>query len=324
MQLTTEQLFEATASNTSFSKKLAGLQLAVDSTSLGEFKTCPRKYLLGIILGYQSRGENVHLTFGLLVHGGIERFHHAKAQGQDHDSALSFALDWVLKETWDRVLGRPWSSGDSNKNRLTLVRTLVWYLDQYGEDALVTSIRSDGKPAVELSFSFDSGHTSRATGEPILFCGHLDRLATMNGVPYIPDCKTTKHQLDPRYWAQFNPSNQFGMYDLAGAVALGQPSKGIIVDGMQILVNSTKFARFLISKDEATREEWLEGAGWWLAGMESCAERRSWPMNDKACSMYGGCQFQEICSRSPNARQQWLDAKFARRTWDPLQRRGDI
>lgn len=324
MRVEVEQLRIATEGNQSFSRVLPGLQIAVDSTSLGEFKTCPRKYLLSVVFGYQRAVENVHLVFGLLVHGAIERFHHGKARGLSHDEALDFALDWALRETWDKGLGRAWASGDSNKNRLTLVRTLVWYLDQYGEDALVTSIRADGRPAVELSFSFESGYKSRLTGEPILFCGHLDRLATMNGVPYIPDCKTTKHSLDPRYWAQFNPSNQFGMYDLAGAVTLGQPSKGIIVDGMQVLVNSTRFARFLISKDEATREEWLEGAGWWLEGMESCVEKKSWPMNDKACDMYGGCQFREICSRSPNARQQWLDGSFKRRVWDPLQRRGDI
>lgn len=326
-----------TSLNSSFSLLWPGLQLAIDSTSLGEFKTCPRKYFYTIVLGYQPRGESIHLEFGLLIHGAVERFHHAKAGGWTHDESIDQATNWALRESWDAGTKKPRAifTSDPNKNRFTAIRTLVWYFDQYRDDALETSIRADGRPAVELSFSFDSGLRSRLTGEPFLFCGHLDRLATMNSVPYIPDCKTTKHQLDSRYWAQFNPSNQFGMYDLAGAVALGQPSRGIIVDGMQILVGSSRFGRFLISKDEALRQEWLDGAHWWVASLERCAEElpvaaeagdpsKAFPMNDKSCDMWGGCSFREVCSRSPAARPAWLEANFKKRTWDPLQRRGDI
>lgn len=330
-------LASATTGNTSFSAIWPGLQLAVDSTSLGAFKECPRKYFYSILLGWQPKAENVHLRFGLLIHGSIERYHHARASGEAHDASLSRCVRWALSETWDREISRAWASGDPNKNRFTLIRSLVWYLDQYGaNDALQTVIKADGKPAVELSFSFDSGLASALTGERFVLCGHLDREALMNGVAYIPDCKTTKHQLDQRYWAQFNPSNQFGMYDLAGAVALPQPAQGMIVDAMQILVKETRFARQLIRRDEAQREEWLGATQAWLKRMEECARaggeleargqspEAGWPMNETSCDKYAGCQFREVCQRSPAARPQWLAANFAKRVWDPLERRGDV
>lgn len=322
---------EPLPTNTSFSLQLPALQLAVDSTSLGAFKTCPRFYHYSVMLGYQPRQESVHLTFGLLIHGGVERYHHAKAQGLSHGDSLDKALDWGLRQTWNKELQRPWASLDSYKNRWTFVRTLVWYLDKYGEhDALETVVLANGKPAVELSFSFASGFVAASTGEAILFCGHLDRLATLNGVPYIPDVKTTKSELNQRYWNSHNPSNQFSMYDLAGQIVWQLPVKGIIVDGCQVLVGSSRFERHLIPRDEAQRDEWYRATGTWLASMNTAAteyERwgeQAYPQNETSCGKFGGCEFQQICSRSPVARKQWLETGYKRRVWDPLQRRGDI
>lgn len=344
--------------NTSFSLKLPTLQLAVDSTSLGAYKTCPRYYFYNIVCGYQPRSESVHLTFGLLMHGSVERYHHSKAGGASHADSLDSALDWCLRSTWEKAVNRGWLSNDSYKNRYTLLRTLVGYLDKYGEnDALQTIILDSGKPAVELSFSFDSGYSSRLTGEPFLFCGHLDRLATLNGVPYIPDVKTTKSELNARYWSGHNPSNQFGMYLLAGEIVYKLPVKGLIVDGAQVLVGDSRFDRHLITKDQFQMDEFYRSTGMWLRRMEDSAEEASqiqapllesiyaseqreatkeqldyieaakaaaYPMNETSCSKYNGCDFQNICSRSPSARKQWLETGFKRRVWDPLQRRGDI
>lgn len=322
--------------NSSFSLRNPYLQLAVDSTSLGAFKTCPRYYYYTILLGYQPKGESVHLTFGLLMHGSVERYHHGRAEGGSHDDALDKALAWALAETWNKELSRPWVSGDSYKNRSTLLRTLVWYLDKYGDnDALETVILASGKPAVELSFSYASGYSSRTTGESFLFCGHLDRLATLNGVPYIPDVKTTKSELGARYWNSHNPSNQFGMYLLAGEITYQLPVKGLIVDAVQVLVGSSRFERHLITKDEAQMSEFYGACGFWLLRMEDCAEgaqlatehgktELAYPMNETSCTKFGGCEFQQVCARSPVARQQWLETGFRRRVWDPLQRRGDI
>lgn len=322
-----------TQSNTSFSKRNLFLQLAVDSTSLGAFKTCPRYYYYTIIWGYQPKAESVHLTFGLLMHGGVERYHHGKADGGSHADALDKALDWVLRETWNRELNRPWNSGDSYKNRFTLIRTLVGYLDKYGDnDALETVILDSGKPAVELSFSFDSGFSSREFGESFLLCGHLDRLALFNGEPYIPDVKTTKSELNIKYWTSHNPSNQFGMYLLAGEIVYKLPVKGLIVDGAQVLVGESRFDRHLITKDQFQMDEFYQGTGRWLRRMEEAAGEaagladpiQAYPMDETSCGKFGGCEFRGICAKSPGSRGTWLESGFRKRVWDPLQRRGDI
>lgn len=313
-----------TGPNSSFSKALPGLQTAVDSTSLGVFKTCPRKYYYSIIMGYRLHTESVHLTFGIWMHQGVESYARLRLQGQSHDDCVAEIVHQVLKWTWNSELKRPWISDHKNKNRLTLVRTLVWYLDHHKDDPLQTITLASGRPAVELSFSFDSGFKTLTTDEPILFCGHLDRMVNLNGLPYIVDLKTTEHTISPSFFAKFTPDNQFSMYTLAGRVAFGIPVQAIIVDAAQVAVGFSTFDRHLVQRDESTVAEWQRDTRQWLEQMEYCATQEQWPMNDKSCHQYGGCEFREICSKAPGSRQLWLDKEYKRSMWDPLIRRGDI
>lgn len=317
-------LDELAGVNSSFSKVTPGLQLAVDSTSLGAFKECGRKYYYSIIQGYVPRAESVHLIFGLLYHAALERYDHARSAGQGHEEALDTCLDWTLRATWNKELQRPWLSDDANKNRMTLVRTVVWYLDQYGaDDPLKTVQLANGKPAVELSFSFRLGQFTEQ-GEEYQLSGHMDRVVELAGNEYVLDRKTTKQTISPRFFQEFSPHNQFSLYTVAGKVAFHKPIKGLIVDAAQVAVTFSRFERQLVQRDDAQNAEWLVDLGYWLRQMEEYAKREYWPMNDKSCSMYGGCPYRGICAKSPDSRQQWLDSDFQRRIWNPLEKRGDI
>jgi hypothetical protein len=310
--------------NSSFSRALPGLQLAIDSTSLGEFKVCPRRYWFGIVQGWRQKVESVHLTFGLLMHGAAERYAHGRAQGASHDQALAGALHWALAETWNYDLHRPWASDHRTKNRATLVRSIVWYLDDCQDEALATVQLANGKPAVELSFVFDSGYRAQTTGEAFLYCGHLDRLGTLGDEVFIVDLKTTEHTIGPDWFKRFTPGNQFSLYALAGRQVWQQPVKGLIVDGLQVAQGFTRHQRGLVAREPPALDEWHYENGWWFSQMEHCAVAGRWPGNDRACDLYGGCPFREVCSRPPGARQAWLEANYTKRVWDPLQRRGDI
>jgi hypothetical protein len=50
------------------------------------------------------------------------------------------------------LLGERLQSLDTSRTKETLVRSVVWYLDEYRDDPLKTALLPDGKPAVELSF----------------------------------------------------------------------------------------------------------------------------------------------------------------------------
>lgn len=293
--------------NGAFSTVLPTLQLLLDSTSLGELKKCPRSYQLSIIEGWQPKHRSVHLTFGLIYHSSLERYDHARAEGLSHEKAQRQALHHALVES------QTWESDDPNKNRSTLVRSVVWYLEQFRDDPLQTVILASGKPAVELSFRFELEREA-PTGEIYMLCGHLDRVATLHGLTYIVDRKTSKQAIDQRFFDGFSPDNQFSLYSLAAKIMYSLPVVGLIVDGVQVAVGFSRYQRGMVLRTEAQLNEWLEDLGHWITVIEQYAEANYWPMNDKACF---NCQFRKICSKSPGARAQWLEADFTRRTWDP-------
>lgn len=311
--------------NASFSQSLPTMQLQWDSVSLGALKTCPRYYQLAIIEGWEPKGErNVHLTFGIWMHSGREHYYHSRAKGQEHELALASALHFVLMGTWNKVLRRPWSSDDPQKNRATLIRSLCWYLDQWKDDPMQTLILSDGRPAVELSFRYDTGLRTSSTAEPILLCGHLDRVGTLGGQTYLSDLKTTKHTIKgfsaQEYFAQFSPDNQMSLYDLAGKVVYSLPVAGIMVDAVQVAATFSRFHRSPISRNDSQRDEWFRSFATYVRQAEQYAQDDFWPMNDKACFR---CHFRPICSRPPSARQMWLESDYQRRVWDPSVPRGN-
>lgn len=302
------------------------LQLAWDSTSMGALKTCPRLYKYSIVDGMVASLTNVHLIFGQLYHAALERYDHAKATGASHEAATIAAVRYAMTETWNDELNRPWASDDPNKNRFTLVRTIVWYLEQFAEDAIETIILANGKPAVELSFRVQI-HYESPYGSPYLWCGHMDRVGRVpafDNKVFVIDKKTTKTTITPNFFDKYTPDNQFSGYIFASQIALEQPAAGLIVDVAQVAVTFSRFQRGLVTRDEGQIQEWLTDIGWWIKQAEGYAKADYWPMNDKSCDMYGGCTYRSICSKSPLQRDQWLKAGFAKRVWDPLQVRGDI
>lgn len=293
------------------------IQFAWDSTSLSLLKACARKYQYSILEGWAPRSESIHLTFGILYHQALERYDRFKAEGSSHDQATIQTVRDLM------IASSNFRSDDSNKNRFTLVRTVVWYLEQFKEDPLETIILANGKPAVELSFRFSLDIT--LDGEPYLYSGHLDRLARdPHGDIFVADRKTTKSTIGSNFFDKFNPNNQMSGYTVGAKITHPEPVKGVIIDGAQVAVTFSKFARGFTLRSDDQLDEWMAEAQFYIKMAEGFARQDFWPKNDAACDMYGGCQFREICSKPARLRRTWLEADFVKRWWDPLKIRGDI
>lgn len=313
---------------TPFSASLPTHRIAWDSTSLGLLKECPRKYYYQMVLGYGTSSTNVHLRFGLLYHAALERYDHARAQAADHDQALDVMVEWALENSGERdELGTftPWESGDDFKNRYTLIRSVVWYVEEYRKSHLSTVILDNGKPAVELSFKFEAFDVAN---ESILLCGHIDKLVYESDNPdriWVSDHKTTKSALSDHWYKSFTPHNQFTLYTIAGNVVLGADRcQGVIVNGAQIQIGFTRFGQRPAPRPKAVLGEWLSDAKWWITQARQMAEADHWPMNDKSCGNYSGCPFAKVCAVSPNHRNAWLKSDFVSFNWNPLVARGDV
>lgn len=304
----------------------SGAQFAWDSTSIKLAETCLRKYEYKMLQGWQSQRKSVHLLFGGWYASALENYYKAVAEGVEPEQALLDIVHETLIATWEyekddegndiEDTGQPWVSDHNTKTRENLIRTIVWYLDCFGEDdSCQTIILSTGAPAVEHSFKLpvDNG---------IILSGHLDRLVEYSGKPYVQDQKTTGSTITPRFFDQFSPDTQMSLYTFAGKAIFNVPVKGVMIDGAQIAVGFTRFERGFTFRDDSQLDEWYDGAMRLIESTRKATQEAVLPMNPSACNNFGGCEFRNICSRAPAFREQFLRADFVKgKIWNPLEAR---
>lgn len=300
-----------------------GVQFAWDSTSLGWLKECPQKYKYFMIDQLQTKGYDVspHLFFGSVYQKCLETFDRLRASGSDHEDALAEVIHLALKLTWfdavetedfSRPAG-PWESTDVNKTRFTLVRSVLWHIEEYRDHPTKTLILASGDPAVELNFKIE-------VGNELVLCGHLDRVVEWDGDRYVLDHKTTKSAIQSHYFMGYRPENQMSLYTLAGGIIFNSPIKGVMIDAAQILVTFTRFARGFTNRTQEELDEWLNDTHFWVQQAWRYAETGHYPKNDKSCHDYGGCTFRDICGAAPKIRETLLKGGFEKRPeeWNPL------
>lgn len=299
-----------------------GGQYIWDSTSLKLATTCLRKYQYKLIDGWTGLQPSPHLIFGQHYATALEHYHKHIALGVAEDEALYLIVKEVMFNTWSHdydpegfpipETGAPWLSTDQYKTRENLVRTIVWYLDEFGaDDAMQTYILSDGKPAVEHSYKLpiDNG---------IVLSGHIDRLVEYSGDLYVTDNKTTKSAISPYYFRQFDLDIQMSGYTFAGKMIYNLPVKGVIIDAAQIAIGFSRFGRAPTMRSEDQLNEWLDETMGTIETARKAFTEQRFPRNLTSCSDYGGCEFREICSVPRDHRAAFLKGNFNKGIpWNP-------
>jgi len=297
--------------NTSFKDRI---QFAFDSTSIGLWKTCPKKYYYSIVLGYEPRVMAPPLAFGIAFHTVMEVWEKLLSCKVDKHTAFTRVVRLA------GLLGDTLPLGDTSRSKETLVRSVIWYLDTFWEDKAITITLPNGKPAVEMHFQLPF---MEYLGNEVFICGHIDRLARWQGQVFVSDFKTSKYQLDNHFFSQFKPNTQLPLYltacHLIAETIQDFPSAhGVIVDGVQLGVNFSRFARQIIPFSLEEINEYILDLQYWITrAMDACKENY-FPQNTESCQKYSGCQYLEVCSKSPARRQMYLEGNFVKRVWNPL------
>lgn len=308
----------------SFSETIPNLQMAWDSTSIGTLKECPRKYQLSILLGWIPRETALPLVFGILYHEALELYDILVIRDKlSHKQAIEAVCRNTLKKTWDKKNNAPWKTGDKYRNRYTLLRAVIWYLDKLGENnPFPPTILSNGSPAVELSFRWEMEINCKLNGENYMLCGHLDKLASYGNQLWVVDRKTTQATIGSYYFKRFNPDNQMSTYSFASKFIFETPVAGVVIDAVQTAVNFSEYSFGFAMRAPGHLAEWYEGLRIKLGENERYIEADYWPMNDKACFL---CEFKSICGRTPAVRDNFLKTHFIQtKGWDPLEPRTGV
>jgi hypothetical protein len=294
-----------------------GVQHAWDATSVDLAATCLRKYYYSMVRQIKPKTQSVHLIFGGIYASALESFYKKRALGASYETALREVVHEALVASWDTERGAPVPFEDDKKTRPNLIRTIIWYLEEFGNEdpnGLVTYHLRDGTPAVELSFTFE-------LEDDILYCGHLDRVSQMGDHLYVVDQKTTGGTVGQYFFDRYSPDNQMSGYAYAGKVVLGAPIAGVIIDAAQVAINFSRFERRPVTRSKAQLSEWRENALHHIRVAQSATMLQKFPMNTTACNNYGGCPFKPLCSRDPSVRENYIKSDYVEHIWDPLKAR---
>lgn len=268
-----------------------------DSTKIAALKKCPAYFEYTINGRYIAKQESVHLLFGAAFHHAFSIYYAAGDREANLREAVRYLLGVELPP-------------DNNKNTFTLVRSFVWYTEEYASDDLF--YLPNGDPAIEVSFEFD-------INDEIVFAGHLDKIIRQDGDLYVVDPKTSKTTLTQYFFRNFEMSDQMAMYSYVAKHILGSPIRGVIIDGVQVAVGFTAFARSTVTYSLERLEEWLDDTLWHIKQHDSRDKiRHRWT----SCSMYGGCSMRSVCVQSPSLRPNYLAGDFDKiEPWQPEKKR---
>lgn len=291
----------------------------IDSSMRGEFVACPQAFKNNYISHLRKKGRSIHLHFGGVFADGL-----AEWRRQIWDNGLS--CDNALLAA-ARVMTAKWADyPDPDNSPKTFERclgALEAYANQYppGTDH-VTPFTGEGQgldvklpAAVEFNFAWPLPIPHPETGEPILYSGRFDQLASMGQSLFVEDDKTTS-QLGPSWSNNWKLRAQFTGY-VWGARKFGYNVQGAIVRGISILKSGYGHAEVIEARPQWMIDRWEAQLLRDINRMIDCWRTDQWDFNlDSACSAYGGCQYLNLCTSEHPAR--WIEAEYEIHHYDPL------
>lgn len=289
--------------------------IAIDSTTLGTFRSCPQKMFRQYMQHWKPAAESVHLIAGGAFAEGIEIARTSFYQnGASSEDAVAAGLGALISKYGDFEC-----PPDSAKSLERTAGALEFYFEHYplGADGATPLQFSDGRHGIEFSFAQPLPINHPVTGDPLLYTGRADMIAEAYGGVYIYDEKTTS-SLGPSWAKQWEMRSQFTGYCWA-AREFGLNPQGVCIRGVSILKTKYDTQQVLSYRSPYEIDRWLDQTCRDIERMIEAWKQGYWDYNlDHACSEYGGCALQTVCKSSdPEA---WLKTYFIQRVWDPLAR----
>ena len=311
-----------------------GAQFAWDSTSLKAAFACPRLYFYTMIGQYSDGQSSVHLIFGGLYAKALETYHKLTViDGATHNEALRSVVRSTMIESWVHNLdankerrpgtGHAVEFHHSAKTRENLIRTIIWYLEEFKNSDFKTMVAADGRPAVEFSFKIEADNN-------IILCGHNDRIVEYDGSFFVQDQKTTGGTVSAASFEAYDMDIQMSLYTFAGKAIYSAPIKGVMIDIAQVAVCFSRFMRGFTYRTEDQLEEFytnimakIKEIRYYSILYAQTGDMEVFPMNFTACGNYGGCPFRKVCRQPRQFRQKFLDSNISKRAvpWNPLENR---
>lgn len=289
--------------------------IAIDSTILGSFRSCPQRAYRQYIEHWKPAAESVHLVAGGAFAEGVET---ARRAFYEQDASPSDAIAAGLMALIHKY-GDFECPPDSAKSLERTCGALEFYFESYplGSDHAIPVKFSNGKSGIEFDFAVPLPINHPISGDPLLYTGRSDMIAEAYGGIYVYDEKTTT-SLGASWARQWDMRSQFTGYCWA-ARHYGIEATGVVVRGVSILKTKYDTQEVMTYRSQYEIDRWLDQTCRDIERMISSWKSDYWDYNlDHACTEYSGCPFQTVC-KSPSP-ETWLEQYFVQRVWNPLAR----
>lgn len=289
----------------------------IDSSMMGYWRACPRKFWWRHIRNLAPKGSNIHLHAGGAFAKGLEHARQAfYRDGKSADEAIAQGAVALIKAWGNEDLYE-----DQNKGLGRMLGGLDYYLSEafpLASDYMLPFELEPGKKAIECNFGLPIGVNHPQTGDPILYAGRFDMLAVHRDqqVLFVEDDKTTS-SLGAQWSSRWTMRSQFTGY-VWGAQQYGLPVAGAIIRGISFLKNGYDKAESIQMRPEWVVERWLRQVQTDLRSMIRAWENGEWDYNlDESCAAYGGCPYLTLCgARDP---EPFVPVYYDIHQWNPLE-----
>lgn len=295
----------------------------INFSSLDLINTCKKKAFYVLEEKLISKDESPALSFGSAIHKALEVWYSADPKDRhipvnaldnavrivhNHDphevNAKSFLFYKAIIE-FAKVA--PDITERNKRSKENGAKILTEYFRKYKDDGLIVMTDESG-PLVERSFSFRMHESDELI---IDYFGTIDVILKNpeTDVVMVTDHKTTS-TLGNQFYDRLKPNHQYTGY-IWGAKELGIDTNLFMVNGLQVALTKHDFARQIT---ERTQEDYNE---LYIAVLDAtlsyldCKKNDKWPMNaPNPCTMYGGCQFLNLCNVPESIRENVKRAKW--------------
>lgn len=271
--------------------------IRLSSNSLRPLANCERQYFYSYIEPIKKAHEwSWPLEFGHAAHEVLSVYDRVRLEEK---RGIEEAVLESVKKAADLSMDWPAWRETTTYNSWNLARIPVWYADQFGsDDSLEFPVNWPGGSWIEREWEYEY--------LGVILNGRIDKFASVFGENYIVDRKSTTYPIDGDFIKKFSPDIQFSLYLWAGRKLWPELNlKGILCEGIQLLVNSVEFERFIIcrSQDELDEfEDFLIRKIEDRKRLEGQTERL-WIKNEGACF---NCFARKICSSSLSERKRLI------------------
>lgn len=296
-----------------------------DNHALSNYQDCPQKFCYRMVDGIVQKGGKASAKFGISLHAGREAYRKAIQQGVGHTGALSRAVTSATAR-WDVEMPieykQPHLAADK-RSKSSLTTLLQGYLNKFSNQYY--------EPIhVEVPFAIHVGQSRLFPGRDVIATGIIDEVCRFNGGLYVLDLKSCGDLWGPtpNWFNQFRTSSQCMGYVRAAEETLGEKVCGVIIHAIWVklppgprskLSFQDYFRGDVFCYSTSQLDEWQSN---FINSVDDCEraqkEGRWRRVLGTACTNYGGCAYQPLCSSPPETRAQLIKLDYEVERWVPL------